>query len=477
MAEVDTSSYQHGVKPLNPLEMLGNVANVQNLMNQNKLFNQQYQTNVGLGQIYKEAINPQTGQLDTSKVNALISGNPNVTLALPQAIQNSQEAAQRNIQLDMAKVDQAQKHIQAMANYTSELLALPHPSSNDVASTIGHALSSGLVSQPEAIQFWSNLPRDQAGNIDEGKIPQFLQQQQMQIMSAGERLNAISPPPDAVNTGSQTLFVRRSNFGAPTIAGAIQNTLPPTTQVYNPQTRQMEFAGGGNGGGGQSGAGMAAAPPLGASSAAEVTGQASATQGMALQQMADQVPARKALLGNLEGALDQFTTGPGQNWKQVAKTFANANLPTGMQFDPKSIASQEEFNKQATQLAQSQFQSLGGTGTDAKLDSAMHTSPNDALSKLGNKGIIAMLKGNEDAISVKNQAWQSWLQNHGPESYGAFSTQFNKSYDPRVFQFQYLQPEDRKKSLGGMTKDEQKTFLNSYRTAISNGWVKLPGAQ
>jgi hypothetical protein len=491
MADIDTSTYPKATNR-SPLETMSGVANLQNVMNQNRLFQQEFNSKLGLSRIYKEAIDPATGQLDVNKLRGMMS-DPNVTLGLPQAYQNSQEAQQRNIGIDTSQLENQQKHWQAVGSFMAPLVAPgAKPTSQDVLHQLAAANAAGLADQNEMAKVWSTLPRTQDGRVDESKVPAWSQQMMLNLMSRQEQLNAVSPAPTMVNNGQAQIPMRLPQFGAPSQAGpGIQNELPPTTQRYNPATRQMEFVGAGGGmgggsappmaGGGHGGApgggGMAAAPPLGAPEAASVDASFGAKQGTELQSMADNVPARKALLGNLEGALGQFTSGPGQNWKMVAKAFANANSPFGNVFDAKSIASQEEFNKQAVQLAQQQFQALGGTGTDSKLDSAMHTSPNDALSKLGNKGIIAMLKGNEDAISAKNQAWQAFKQQNGPQSYGQFSVQFNKSYDPRVFQSQYLTQDDNKKMLSGMTKQEQKSFLNSYRTSLANGWVKLPGGQ
>jgi hypothetical protein len=493
MAGTDTSSYGNIVKPnepINPLQFLSGVAGLQNTLNQNKLFNQQYQTNIGLGQIYKSAINPNTGQLDTTKLNALISQNPNVTMALPQAIQNSQEAQGRQQTLQAQQLTLAKQHLDTLESYVAPLAANPNVTSRDIIGTMSQAMSMGHVDPSTASQLYASLPRDAQGNVNEAAVPGWLKQQQFRMMSMQQQFDAMNPAPAAVNTGAQTQFVRAPQVGQPSVVGSLQNTLPPTTEVFNPQTNQMQFIGGGGGGGrpagagaiggsGGTGGGLGAAPPLGAESAANVDAQNAATQGINLQSRADRVPDNKAILGNLEGALNQFTSGPGSDWKKVAGAFINQNLQSmgGTGFNPKGIASQEEFNKQAGMLAQSQFQALGGTGTDAKLDATTLTSPNSALSKMGNQGIIAMLKGNEDAISAKNQAWQAYKAQNGPQSYGQFSTQFNKSYDPRVFQSQYLTPDDNKKMLSGMTKAEQKSFLNSYRVAIQNGWVKLPGSQ
>lgn len=478
MAEIDTSSYGKGYTAPNPLETLSNVAKVKGQLNQNMLFQQDYNSKLGLSQIYKDAIDPQTGQLDPEKMRALMAGpqGGNVTLGMPEAIKNSQEAQGRNLGIEKSQIDLARQNMTTAESYLSPLLAHPNPSSSEIAQALSDAMTKGHLKQEVALDLYSSLPRGQNGDVDEAKIRPWLQQQQMRMMDMKQRFDAMNPVPQAIDAGNQIDLMRLPQVGQPSQAGVIEKGLPPTTPVFNSQTNQMEFAGSGGGRPGASG-GMAAAPPLGASEAAGVDATASAQQGVQLQQEADQVPAQKSLLGNLEGALSKFEPGPGQDWKNEVKKFANINNPFGNIFDPSKIASQEEFNKQATQLAQAQFKTLGGTGTDSKLDSAMHTSPNEALSKMGNKGIIAMLKGNVDAIAAKNQAWQTFKQSHGPQSYGQFSTEFNKTYDPRVFQTQYLTPDDNKKMLSGMTKAEQKAFYNSYRTALENQWVKLPGGK
>ncbi len=478
MADIDTSTYPKA-KNTSPLEMMSGYANLQSTMNQNKLFQQQFQTNRAVSDIFKQAMNPD-GTIDQAKLSGLLASDPNASYGLPQAYQASQEARKRNIDIDTAQLENQRQHWQAVGSFMAPLVAPgKRPTSQDVLHQLSAANAAGLASTDEMAKVWSTLPRTPDGRVDETKIPAWSQQMMLNLMSRQEQLNALSPAPQMVDTGQALVPMRMPAFGEPSQAGpGIQKELPPTTQRYNPQTRQMEFVGSGGGGapaapGG--GGGLAAAPPLGAPEAAATSATFSANQGNTLQGRADRVMDNKAILGNLEGELQDFTTGPGTESVAKFKKFVNAQL--GTNFDGKGLASREQFNKLAGMLAQSQFQALGGTGTDAKLDATTLTSPNSELSKMGNKGIIALLKGNEDAITAKNQAWQQWQQSHGPQSYGQFSTQFNKMYDPRVFQSQYLTPEDNKKMLSGMTAQEKKTFLNSYRTAINNGWVKLPGAQ
>lgn len=476
MADVDTSTYPK-LKNNNPLEMVSGFANLQNTLNQNKLFQQQFQTNKAVSNIYKQAINPD-GTIDQEKLTSLLASDPNASYGLPQAYQGSQEATKRNIDIDIAKVNQAMTHLTATAGYLAPLIK-PGSTSNDVASALAHASANGLINPENAGKIWSSLPRGQNGQIDESRIPMWAQQQQLQVMDAQQRLQAMHPAPTQIDTGSNIQLMNLPQVGQPSLAGTIQKGLPPTTPVFPAGGGQPIYAGSsggggmpGAGGGGGQGGGVAAANPPGFEGAANTAGAFSANQGNTLQGRADRTMDNKAILGNLESELGTagFTTGPGT--ESVAKFAKFVNAQTGSNFRAEGLAAREQFNKLAGMLAQSQFQALGGTGTDAKLDATTLTSPNSELSKMGNKGIIALLKGNEDAISAKNQAWQQWQQQHGPQSYGQFQTQFNKSYDPRVFQTQYLDYADRKKMLTGLTQQEKNQLHGAFVTARQNGWIK-----
>ncbi len=197
--------------------------------------------------------------------------------------------------------------------------------------------------------------------------------------------------------------------------------------------------------------------------------KAAAEQGVALQQAADNA-SRKGVLNEMDALIKSggFTTGPGT---ELVKNFkAGAAAAFGLKSD--EIASFDTFNKLGTQLAQQQFATLGGTGTDAKLDSAMHTSPSTALSNQSNAEILALLKGNEDAISIKNQEWQKYKEQHGPGSYNKFATEFNKEFDPRYFQIPYLDAKSVEKIKKNMSKKEYKEFYKGFEKAEDKGWVK-----
>jgi len=140
----------------------------------------------------------------------------------------------------------------------------------------------------------------------------------------------------------------------------------------------------------------------------------------------------------------------------------------GLNWDPNATSAQEEFSKFAKQLAIQQTGALGA-GTNDKLEASTGASPNVDLSKLGNEKIIHILQGNEDAIAAKNRAWQSYQQQNGPQSYGKFSTEFNKTFDPRIWQMQYMPRDEQMKIIKGMNAADKQHFIAAKQAAMQLG--------
>ncbi len=137
------------------------------------------------------------------------------------------------------------------------------------------------------------------------------------------------------------------------------------------------------------------------------------------------------------------------------------------------LAKSESFAKVAKQIALAQAGAMG-VGTDEKLTTTMGANPNRDLSKLGNKQIIAMLQGNADALKARGVAYDQWLKaGTSPGNAQAFLTDFNKTYDPRVYQWQYqikdMTEPQRKAAFEAMPDREQ--FRQNYNTAVRGGLI------
>jgi hypothetical protein len=218
--------------------------------------------------------------------------------------------------------------------------------------------------------------------------------------------------------------------------------------------------------------------PTGAGEAAAVTAKGGAEMGTAIEKGAAGASTRSGMLNNLEDDLKKFDAGPLAGHSLALKRLYNdAVTRTGVpipQWDPQSVASQEGFNKQATQLAQQQFQALGGTGTDQQLGSSVKANPNEFLSPMGNKQIIGLLKGNEDAIRTMNDEWQKWKAKNGSESGGQFMSWFNNNFSPRAFQFARMNKADQTEMLKNMQPNERAALAGALDNAEKRGWISKP---
>jgi hypothetical protein len=395
----------------------------------------QFAAKQALGQAYQKNLNPD-GTPNIPGIAQDLKNDPNAGFILPEATTNILSQHGQMISNDTAAFEQFAKQNGFAQQWLAARANQPGVTAEDLHND---AVTLSRNTDPRALP--SSVINSVIDNIknDPGGIHAGLVAAQNRVMGAAAAAGRIAGPPTGAGAPT-TMPLGAAGYGTPgaAVPGQIQTAPPP--------------------GFGERQAGAAALDTKLAG------GLADAAEGS---------PSRIGILGNLDNAVDKFTAGPGADWSMVAKAFVNRNvpLPAGWQFDPKSIASQQEFNKQAMQLAQQQFQSIGGTGTDAKFSSAFETSPNETLSTLGNKGIIRLLKGNEDALQAKNTAWLKMSEANPNASYRQFSQDFNNHFDPRVFQFKYLSPAERKDYVQKMDPQEQQRFLYNATVARKQGWI------
>jgi hypothetical protein len=220
--------------------------------------------------------------------------------------------------------------------------------------------------------------------------------------------------------------------------------------------------------------GVAIGLPPGRQEAMEMEGQRSAQYSSDLASRARFAPENIANLQQMRGLLRQVTTGgPVPSIMRRVVTALNAMLPENMRIASDGIAYQEEFVKLAERLAQQQRLAFAGASqaSNMELESARIASPNEGISNLGNDRIIAHLLGNEQAILVRNRAWQQWRNVNGAESFMQFEAAFDRDFDPRVFHSMFMSPQDRARMVRDMTPGDRRRFENAVRAAIRNGWV------
>lgn len=419
--------------------------------------------------------------------------NPLAQVQAAQGLALQQQALQQQ-QFQIGK-----QRLDYLHDQMGSLAAKPDVSFQDVTNVATNLVRMGYP--PDQVsQELANAPKDAAG------IKAWATQHMAGIANHAQRLEMGYGSPIAINTGGSTQFGAASPMrpGQPQFAGGtnLPNTPtvgltegPPTrdrtgavvpTRVTNEQAQGLatgKYKMGPNGeiiptAGAPVGQAIAGAP-AGATEAAGVAAAGSAGQANSLEASAGGAPIRRGMLNNLEDDLAKFSTGPlAQATLQGKRLYNQAAGAVGMpQVDAAGVAAHENFNKQATQLAQQQFSALGGTGTDQQLGSAFKANPNDALSNMGNKQIIQMLKGNEDAIAAKNTAWQDWKKKNGADTYGQFQEDWNQNFSPRAFQWVHMSKSERDDLYKNMKPGEREQLGNALDIAEKRKWISRSQAQ
>lgn len=474
MAEIDTSSYPTKNTTPNPIEQASGFVQLQNgvqTLNRQKVALQQDQFNLvknhldfmksNLGSL---AMKPNLTKSDfqdvavqgiktgawTPEEAASILGSPMFANAQDNPDSLRPFATQMLGQVMSAENQFAQTHepMQIDNGQTAQIGNFNRATNTfDPAGSVQKQLSPADLASPQ-----------QVGTTPQGQPLMGTQQQFLQQTSPGQLPTGAAPfSPAGGPTSPAAPNPAATAPPAPPSAPAPASAPPPlpTARPTGPIAMGM---------------------PAGRAEAMQGLGAQSAAQSTQLTQAAQQAPQQINLLNNLDSALDEFTSGPGADYQKAMESFAQRNIP-GMDklIDPTKIASQDAFHKWATQLAQSQFATLGGTGSNEQLASASATSPSELLSKAGNKEIIAFLKGQQNAIAVKDREWSDWQQQYGPETYAKFNTEFNKVYDPQVFQFAAAAPEARSDMVSKMSPKQRQAFFTKVKQARNDGWINPQG--
>lgn len=489
-----------------------------------------------VGKAQQSALNPQTGEIDRNEVARMLQQTIAGSRKAVPTLNALEQLKSAGYAADQAGLETFQKRMAITHHLFSGLASKTNPSMNDVYDIAAKALDPALdakkygITMPVIMNAIKQFRGPDGQPLSPAQIKQKALEIQTQAASTSEILGQHSEQHELVSRGGNYELISKGTRGNPAIGMTLPQNLPPTTPVAT--TKGSQYLGE-----------QAAPPPaarmpgvdmnrapdvtLGAPSyvnkdasrlmpginvqntppaaiptpvptgpaaslrpgyeeAAKTVATAGAQAATRLTDANAGAGSRKAMLGNLEDDLRKFTSGKGTDWKAVATNFINANLPVpdtwkkeGAILDAKGLASREQFVKQAQMIAQSQFATIGGTGTDAKFDSAFKTSPNELLSQLGNEGIIKLLKGNEDAIVAQNKAWQKWKKANGPDTYDEFSADFQQHFDPRAFQFQYFTPKERTEYIAKMDPEDRPAFLQNLTHARLEKWIRfdMPGSK
>lgn len=515
MAEVDTSIYSKypPAQPANLFDTVGKAAATQKALAEGQLIQQELAAREDVANAFQQA-RRRDGTLDTNAFDTMLQSNPATAL-------KAQEIIGKNLEMEAKRLELQQKYASRMFDFVAPLVMKKNPTKDDVYQVLTTVTTDPAtmnnINPGEIEAILNKVPLE-----DPAAVRSFALDYMRAMAAKSGRMKDITPNPQVFTDGANEFIVDSNIYTNPDFQDMVikqklrpaerAQQVPVVSRVGGREVQGVTPLGSlvdpyGNAQGAGGGAGGAAPPPdlnapetpmppgsvpqvssrelqqgappgfvqsqltPGESEARNVEAQNSAQQAAELQRAASIVPDQKAFLGNIESYLKDIKTGPGTEFRTFAKAFANRNIPFA-NFDPEDIATQEKFAKATFQVAQEQFKALGGTGTDTKYGSAISTSPSQMLSNLGNLGIVHLLKGNADAIAKLHEGWQNLVdQGVSPRDYGKYVREFNKDYDPRVFQFQYLDPKDRRKMLEGMNKDEKAKFYDKFDLAVEREWV------
>lgn len=521
MAEVDTSIYKPQPQQ-NPLKMISDLGGALDTLGE-----------IEVGKASQQALDPNTGEIDRNALGRMLQQTVAGSRKAIPTFDALEKLRSAGFGADQAGLDTFQKRMAITHHLFSGVASKDKPTMDDVYDIATIALDPKLdakkygITMPVIMNALKQFRGPDGKPLSSAQIKQKALEIQTQAASTSEILQQHSPRYGVTDRGGSFEIVPHGTGSNPAVGTVLPKNLPPGTPVATkdgtqylgeqpapapaaivpgqglspadvrvgaplvndkpqdrvpagdprtpikpnlvPTTREPPVP-----------TGPAAGLRPGYTEAAQGIAAGSAQSANRLTEAAGGAMSRKGMLGNLEDDLTKFTSGGGANWEALAKNWLGRNLPVsdtwkkeGAILDQTSLASQEQFNKQASMIAQSQFSTIGGTGTDAKFQSAFTTSPNEALSQLGNKGIIRLLKGNEDAIIAMNQAWQKYKKANGPDTFPEFQAEFQQNFDPRTFQFKYLTKAERQKYIDNMDPADQPEFLRNLTHARKQGWIVL----
>jgi hypothetical protein len=299
-----------------------------------------------------------------------------------------------------------------------------------------------------------------------------------QMIPTLTKLTANMPPDGKPLLSALTDLYNTRYGGAGMPTTAVPNPSGGTTQVPAAIQNRANLGLNGQGAGGSAlpGAGGVgySTLPAGATGAMETY----AKEGVALRDGAPQIQQQKTMLSELDNLSREATTGPTAGFDKRVSQFAQRYGYTGT-LTKDQLSSSEEYAKIAETLVGNM--AAQSHGTDAYLNNAYGSNPNLELSKLGRSGITHWLQGNVDAQSLMQSEWSKYLQAnpgreqdyqnwlYAPQSQGGFDV---RSFDPRVFQYERMAPEEQAKFQAQMSrKGELARFAGNVRDYEQRGWT------
>lgn len=486
MSGFDTTNVAAQVAaPPNPLQTIEGFAQLQNTLNQNKMF----QAKALAGRMLEQSAGPD-GQPDLGKFSAALQSDPRTAPFAQEALQGvatlrGSGLANQQAALGVASTQYNNlRNISATYGNTSTATDPDIRHSENTKNTID-AINKG-------VQTGIFTPDVAANYMGSGDLTNDIRAATISGSGGPGAQTAMTGTLAPVSTGSGTQFVNENPYAGPggqvTKPGGnenfVKNQLSPqdlTTPLdaVNPdgtKTRTLlsKYID-------QNGA--STGTPLPMIDAGPLNTGARAALGAAYGQK--QIPdfesevvaaaQTKPLIEQMRTAAGQFNTGPNADFWQKAGELANEYGIKG--FDPGNTATSasEAFTKILPTILRQQATMLGMNETDTGRQIAATALPGKGLTLDGINKILGIVEGNTDAIAAAGKGWQQEKDQNGPGSYGTYRMKFAEKVPPTIFQSQYMSPQEIQDMQKSWSPSQKSDWNARKEIAKQKGW--LPNAQ
>lgn len=455
MAEINTSIYN--IPQNNALSQFGQMASGMNAMMQNRIMQEQFRTNMATGDAYRQALDPNTGQIDPRKLAMGVANSP-AAYNLPQVMQQVQQQRQAAVGLETSEYELANKRLGTMRSTLGSLLANPNVSGKDVIAASTGLVSQGLATPKMVADAIATMPSDPKG------LKVWLTDHMVNTMGAQEKLNAAYGTPQMQAGVDAQGRPMQMPISVSPITGV--NQLP-----VNAGNAQMPGAPGMPQGGGvpvaqnaQGAQGIITGLAPGEQAAMDKSAAAFSALQDRVGGSAQRVFQLNQALTGLQGA----NTGPGTEFRNTLQSYILA-LPGGVgqsMVDEKGVVN---YDKAMKYLMQNATAAAGAMGSDAKLASALSGNASTKISNLAAQDVVKASM----ALERVEQAQADVFARSGalPGEFSKWAVQWNKNVDPRAFALDMMDVKDRAKLIGELKGAERQKFIDSVKLAIGTGVI------
>lgn len=496
--------------PINPLATLAGVQSYQTNALQQKVLGSQIGSNQAQSDAIRANVKPD-GTVDWGGAASTGLQDPRLGYnALPfaqatQALQTGQVGLQSaGVKLDSDQLANAQSHLNWAYQTASAVANNPSATTDDVFNAIRQSVKNGQITPQIASQAISDMPPPGAPT---GTLQRWAANHAAQAAGAAAQLGLAQPAISTVDKGGSIDQLATDKLsGVPTVTGSFGKSLDPSTAstptaVYDPTTGtpgtvpRSTYVGMPTGNQPPPIPTVAQPPNIPASSGtAAPLPSGPAPGGMKI------IPSGPAM--GVAGSNDGNVATVNTHWSQLSTDAANAQTNIGLAQNIKSYASQAATGKQgdklaaangllsvfgvggqtdlntATDLLQKNMARLslssraGAGGTDAAGALATAANPHGSMTMTAIKDAADQVIGAQQMALSEQQLLQPYKLQNNVAGYQQAQTAFNQAADPRIWQFQNMDPQQRAAFKGGMSPADQKAFGAKIRTLEGMGAIQ-----